>query len=67
MRNRSWVYAVTPLAIIGVVIAFFWIAAPKGETIPSVMGLPLYETVHLLEGAGYPVLHSWMTTASASV
>jgi hypothetical protein len=32
-----------------------------------VMGLPLYETVHLLEGAGYPVLHSWMTTASASV
>jgi len=33
----------------------------------GVMGLPLYETVHLLEGAGYPVLHSWMTTASASV
>lgn len=33
----------------------------------SVMGLPLYETVHLLEGAGYPVLHSWMTTASATV
>jgi septum formation protein len=30
----------------------------------SVMGLPLYETVHLLEGAGYPVLHSWMAPAS---
>ena len=30
----------------------------------GVMGLPLYETVHLLEGAGYPVLHSWMTTTS---
>ena len=27
----------------------------------SVVGLPLYETVHLLEGAGYPVFHSWMT------
>jgi septum formation protein len=33
----------------------------------GVMGLPLYETVHLLEGAGYPVLHTWMTTASAGV
>ena len=33
----------------------------------GVMGLPLYETVHLLEGAGYPVLHTWMTTASTVV
>jgi septum formation protein len=32
-----------------------------------VMGLPLYETVHLLEGAGYPVLHSWMTPAPTGV
>lgn len=31
----------------------------------GVVGLPLYETVHLLEGAGYPVYHSWMTRASA--
>jgi septum formation protein len=31
----------------------------------GVIGLPLYETVHLLEGAGYPVYHSWMTRASA--
>ncbi len=30
----------------------------------SVVGLPLYETVHLLEGAGYPVFHSWMTNPS---
>jgi septum formation protein len=30
----------------------------------GVIGLPLYETVHLLEGAGYPVYHSWMTRAS---
>ncbi len=29
----------------------------------AVIGLPLYETVHLLEGAGYPVFHSWMTQA----
>jgi septum formation protein len=27
----------------------------------GVIGLPLYETVNLLEGAGYPVFHSWMT------
>jgi septum formation protein len=30
----------------------------------SVVGLPLYETLHLLEGAGYPVFHSWMTNPS---
>jgi septum formation protein len=33
----------------------------------AVIGLPLYETVHLLEGAGYPVFHSWMTGAPAEV
>ena len=33
----------------------------------SVMGLPLYETVHLLEGAGYPVLHSWMMPPNPGV
>ncbi|MCB1511645.1 MAG: septum formation protein Maf [Hyphomicrobiaceae bacterium] len=32
----------------------------------AVIGLPLYETVHLLEGAGYPVYHSWMTRPSDS-
>lgn len=31
----------------------------------GVIGLPLYETVYLLEGAGYPVYHSWMTKAPA--
>jgi septum formation protein len=31
----------------------------------GVIGLPLYETVHLLEGAGYPVFHSWMTRPPA--
>ena len=31
----------------------------------GVVGLPLYETVHLLEGAGYPVYHSWMTRPSS--
>jgi septum formation protein len=30
----------------------------------GVVGLPLYETVHLLEGAGYPIYHSWMNTPS---
>lgn len=29
----------------------------------GVMGLPLYETIHLLEGAGYPVFHNWMSMA----
>jgi len=33
----------------------------------AVVGLPLYETVHLLQGAGYPVYHSWMTEATAGV
>jgi septum formation protein len=33
----------------------------------GVVGLPLYETVHLLEGAGYPVYHSWMTKPHAEV
>jgi septum formation protein len=33
----------------------------------AVIGLPLYETVHLLEGAGYPVFHSWMTAPQSEV
>jgi septum formation protein len=33
----------------------------------AVMGLPLYETVHLLHGAGYPVHHTWLTTPSGVV
>jgi len=33
----------------------------------AVVGLPLYETVHLLEGAGYPVYHSWMSGTAADV
>ena len=30
----------------------------------GVVGLPLYETVHLLEAAGFPVHHNWMTRPS---
>ena len=30
----------------------------------AVVGLPLYETVQLLEGASYPVFHNWMTRPS---
>ena len=33
----------------------------------GVVGLPLHETVALLEGAGYPVFHSWMTAAPTEV
>ncbi len=33
----------------------------------AVVGLPLYETVALLEGAGYPVFHSWMTGIPSEV
>ena len=33
----------------------------------GVVGLPLYETVQLLEGAGYPVFHSWMTAPQSEV
>ena len=31
----------------------------------GVVGLPLYETVHLLQGAGFPVYHNWMTQSSS--
>ncbi len=31
----------------------------------AVIGLPLYETVYLLEGAGYPVYYTWMSKPSA--
>jgi septum formation protein len=30
----------------------------------GVIGLPLYETVLLLQGAGFPVYHNWMTQTS---
>jgi septum formation protein len=30
----------------------------------AVVGLPLYETVGLLEGAGYPVIYTWMNPSS---
>ena len=30
----------------------------------GVVGLPLYETVHLLQGAGFPLHHTWMTVPS---
>ena len=33
----------------------------------GVVGLPLYETVHLLEGAGYPVYHSRLTSPASGV
>ncbi|HMT14291.1 MAG TPA: Maf family nucleotide pyrophosphatase [Aestuariivirga sp.] len=33
----------------------------------GVVGLPLQETVALLQGAGFPVYHSWMTTPSDMV
>jgi septum formation protein len=26
----------------------------------NVVGLPLYETINMLQGAGYPVYYSWM-------
>ena len=33
----------------------------------GVVGLPLYETVHLLEGAGFPVFHTLMHKPSTLV
>jgi septum formation protein len=33
----------------------------------GVIGLPLYETVHLLQGAGFPVYHNWMTQSSSGI
>jgi septum formation protein len=31
----------------------------------GVVGLPLHESINLLQGAGYPVYHTWMTAAPA--
>ena len=33
----------------------------------GVVGLPLYETVHLLHGAGYPVYYSWLTAPLSGI
>ena len=33
----------------------------------GVVGLPLYETVHLLHGAGFPVHYTWLTAPTSSV
>jgi septum formation protein len=33
----------------------------------GVIGLPLYETVLLLQGAGFPVYHHWMTQSSNGI
>ena len=32
----------------------------------GVIGLPLYETINLLQGAGYPVYYTWMSAAAAA-
>jgi hypothetical protein len=32
-----------------------------------VVGLPLYETIHLLQGAGYPVHYTWATAPLSGV
>ena len=32
----------------------------------GVVGLPLYESINLLQGAGYPVYHTWMTAPPAA-
>lgn len=33
----------------------------------GVVGLPLYETIHLLQGAGYPVHYTWLTAPLTGV
>src|SRR5262249_48057956 len=33
----------------------------------GVVGLPLYETIHLLQGAGYPVHYTWLTAPLSGV
>ncbi len=33
----------------------------------GVVGLPLYETIHLLHGAGYPVHYTWLTAPLSGV
>jgi septum formation protein len=33
----------------------------------GVVGLPLYETIHLLQGAGYPVHYSWLAAPLSGI
>src|SRR4029079_9979169 len=33
----------------------------------GVVGLPLYETIHLLQGAGYPVHYTWLTAPLSGI
>ena len=49
LRNRPWIYALTAVAIIGVVIALFWIARPTSESVPGVTGRPLSEAFAVLD------------------
>ena len=53
LNNRPWVYVVTPLAIIAVVIAvFLWLAPREVEVVPTVAGTPLDSAFSVLVEAG---------------
>jgi septum formation protein len=58
LRSDEWRGKAGGYAIQGRAEAF--VRALRGSY-SGVVGLPLYETVHLLAGAGYPVNHIWMT------
>jgi septum formation protein len=62
LKSEEWRGKAGGYAIQGRAEAFVRVLAGSHS---GVVGLPLYETVHLLEGAGYPIYHTWMTTPSA--
>jgi septum formation protein len=64
LRSGEWRGKAGGYAIQGRAEAF--VRALSGSH-SGVIGLPLYETVHLLEGAGYPVFHTWMMKAPEAV
>jgi septum formation protein len=61
LKSEEWRGKAGGYAIQGRAEAFVRVLAGSHS---GVVGLPLYETVHLLEGAGYPIYHTWMTTPS---
>ena len=62
MKSEEWRGKAGGYAIQGRAEAFVRYLAGSHS---GVIGLPLYETVYLLQGAGFPVYHNWMTQASS--
>ncbi|CAN5228029.1 Maf-like protein [soil metagenome] len=64
LKSEEWRGKAGGYAIQGRAAAF--VRALSGSY-SGVVGLPLYEAVHLLQGAGYPVYHTWETAGPSGL